>query len=124
MLVVVIVKCGKDNVGRNMEQRKFNPKRLYTLIKWIINVVCGLLFFLFILSILNYKEVETFYLDGHSRCLGQYQDALICQSYLESENQHERTTQYFGFFGIGIPIIFYGVTFLFRYLFPVNKEKN
>lgn len=109
--------------------RKLDSGRLYGLIKILVIGISLLSLFVAVSNHLTQNENETKWLAEQKNCIAKYQptqvrpfDALMTCSFYYDMISDQAKRVWFGYgIGVGLPILFFGVTSLGNYLFP-KKE--
>ena len=108
-------------------KRKFSSKRLYKLLKTIIIIVSVLSLIIGTFNLWTFGKNGPGYLErGLAQCQESFNtdSHLSCSVYVwEFYNNWKRKGNIFTGLGIILPIVFYGGTRLFKYLFP-EEPKN
>ena len=110
-----------------MVKREFSGSRFYKLASKIV-VIFTIFFLGFgLYGLANLDKNSLFYLDGFSKCTKEVphdvSPMLVCGSYIDAKIDSETMTWNFLKIGILLPILFFGGTWLFKYLFPEKKER-
>ena len=95
-----------------MPKRKFSTGRLYKVVKTLVIVVSILAAFISIVSF--YRLGTSYYMDES----GLFKNRLT----LQDERCFEFALFVCGAVAVGLPTIFFGGVWLYRYLFPEIKE--
>ncbi len=106
------------------EKRKFNGKRLYKLTKWILIIVSVIALILAFLSKSALQENNsTSWFDYCKKTYNDSQSLVNCQfTEIKREQDINETMNKEFEIGILLPLIFFGGTELYKYLFPKDKK--
>lgn len=108
-----------------IDNRKFNPKKLYKLIKILVIIITVLSWCLVLINNIEsskYGELT----DGCNRLYAvDYSFRDKCMENLNSANLLQQNNSFtFSIIGILLPLFFFGGTWIFRYIFPVAEKKK
>src|SRR5687767_3155222 len=112
-----------------MAQRKLSTSRAYSLTKGLVNILAAILLYLAISRAAGYDEYERYFLNLYDeKCTNLTQEEKtympdLCLRYLERPNELFRSIFTLGASGIGLLILFYGGTWLYKYLY-VEEPKG
>ena len=112
--------------------RKFNGSRLYKLVKILVNVVTVISLVLALIMSGNSEKYISGLSNDYAICRDRWgpllgPDLPACDVHLNDIAEYRARESFMWNLGIFLPIVFYGGTFLYRYLFPVKdivKAKN
>lgn len=103
-------------------KRKFSARRLYKLVRLLVIVIA---IFSGIVAYINFRAVEYHAkeYDEAEKAKEPIRSDLKKQALLGEELANNNFSKY-SVIAIGLPIIFFGGTGLYRYLFPIQKESK
>lgn len=107
-----------------MAKRKFSGQRLYKLLKTVILIITIPCFFYGIYGLKNWTKIEKQYLDTCKEYIKDYPNNTSCTFFYDKIDEVHRGYIRSLKVGILVPIIFFSSTWLYKYLFPENKQKN
>ncbi|MBI5122846.1 hypothetical protein HZA75_03220 [Candidatus Roizmanbacteria bacterium] len=103
--------------------RKFNPSRLYKLMRFIVIIVSAFCLFIGTIGFMNLEKTDLFYLNESSKCFKQNPNVIeICYKYMDFMYDNKKTIWQLLTIGILLPTVFFGGGALIRYLFPLRED--
>ena len=109
-----------------VNMRKFDSNRTYNLVKWIVIIITVLCWLNFGQLYLNQKNTLAQNRQDYDKCKLENPDPndMFCwRIWFASDKAHFNAYNNSSTIGLVLPIVFFGGSFLFKYLFPV-KEKT
>lgn len=104
-----------------MTKRKFSGKRLYKIVRVFVVIVT----IFAILEISGNKQSVEIYRRNWRNCLSENTDLpkSFCNNYLDRMLEYQDAVDRSWQVALITPIVFFGGTWLFKYLFPERKKK-
>jgi hypothetical protein len=105
--------------------RKLDKKRLHKLIRNIVIFISVFSLMIAAIRSYNYSSLWDWTMKEKDLCeLRHGVGEEVCYWYLDSMIENERNTERLFIVGATLPILFFGGTALYNYLFPEKKEKK
>jgi len=106
-----------------MAKRKFSGGRLFNLVRIIVNVIAVIAIILGTITLSKQEDTLSFYLVEQANCFKEFPESILfCSIYDDLIREAETFPYYYLAVGIGLPVLFYGGTWLYRYIFPVETK--
>lgn len=101
-----------------MRNREFRGDRLFKIVRLLVNIVAGFTLLFGVFGLFRLESLNLYFLNGFDKCTKEGGTMQTCGFYLDAMSDNEKRTYLFLKIGIGLPILFYGGTAIYNYLFP------
>ncbi len=112
-----------------MKDIKFNKPRLYKLVKGTVILLSVLFISSGVTSLVNSGDFSRSLKTSYNQCIKIENDYLnfnysVCHGYIDSITNNNNWILYKFLIGTGLLTVFYGGSWIYKYLFPLREDKN